>query len=121
MVTGRGRIHGMPHDTGTSATATASSTEAPHTTLIYCSPELDISGARDLYDTLQAALGVQCPVVLDATCVERIDTAVLQMLCAFVRDAQASGMVVQWRQPSPALENAARLLNVRPCLALPMA
>jgi phospholipid transport system transporter-binding protein len=111
----------MPHDTGTSATATASSTEAPHTTLIYCSPELDISGAQDLYDTLQAALGAQCPVVLDATHVERVDTVGLQMLCAFVRDAQASGIVVQWRQPSPALENAARLLHVQTCLALPIA
>ena len=111
----------MPHDTGTSATATASSTEAPHTTLIYCSPELDISGAQDLYHTLQDALRARCPVTLDATRVERIDTAVLQLLCAFVRDAQASGIVVQWRQSSPALENAARLLNVRACLALPMA
>ena len=111
----------MPHDTGTSATATASSTEAPPTTLVYCSPECNISVAQDLYDTLQAALGAQCPVVLDATHVERVDTAVLQMLCAFVRDAQASGIVVQWQQPSPALENAARLLNVQTCLALPMA
>jgi anti-anti-sigma regulatory factor len=111
----------MPHDTGTSATATASPAEAPHTTMICCSPELDISGAQDLYDKLQTALGAQGPVVLDATQVERVDTAVLQMLCAFMRDAQASGIVVQWRQPSPALENAARLLNVRACLALPMA
>ena len=111
----------MPHDTGTSVTATASSTEAPHTTLIYCSPELDISGVQDLYETLQAALRAQCPVVLDATHVERVDTAVLQMLCAFVRAAQDSGMAVQWRQPSPALENAARLLNIRACLALPIA
>jgi phospholipid transport system transporter-binding protein len=111
----------MPHDTGTSATATASPAEAPHTTMICCSPELDISGAQDLYDKLQTALGAQCPVVLDATQVERVDTAVLQMLCAFMRDAQASGIAVQWRQPSPALENAARLLNVQACLALPMA
>jgi len=111
----------MPHDTGTSATAPASSTAAQHTTLIDCSPELDISGAQDLYDTLQGALRAQCPVILDATHVERVDTAVLQMLCAFVRDAQASGMVVQWQQPLPVLENAAGLLNVRACLALPMA
>ena len=111
----------MPHDPGTSATVTANSTEAPHTTLLYCSPECDISGAQDLCATLQAALRAHCPVVFDATHVERVDTAVLQMLCAFVRDAQASGIVVQWRQPSPALENAARLLNVQTCLALPMA
>jgi anti-anti-sigma regulatory factor len=106
---------------GTSATATARSTEAPQTTLIYCNPELDISGAQDLYDALQDALQAQGPVVLDASHVERIDTAVLQMLCAFMRDAQATGIAVQWRQPSLALEEAARLLNVRACLALPMA
>ena len=111
----------MPHDTGTSATATASSTAALPTTTICCSPELDISGARDFYDTLLAALGAQSPVVFDAAQVERVDTAVLQMLCAFVRDAQAQGIAVQWRQPSPAVENAARLLNIRECLALPMA
>jgi anti-anti-sigma regulatory factor len=111
----------MPHDTGASATASASSTEAPHTTLIYCGPELDISEAQDFYDILQAALRARCPVVLDATHIERVDTAILQMLCAFVRDAQASNMVVQWRQPSPVLESAARLLNMRACLALPMA
>jgi len=110
----------MPHDTGTSAPATASSAETPPTTLIYCSPEIDISGSKDLYNTLQDALRARCPVTLDATRVERIDTAVLQLLCAFVRDAQASGVVVQWRQPSPALQSAARLLNVRSCLALPM-
>jgi anti-anti-sigma regulatory factor len=111
----------MPYDSATAVTAAASATEAPQTTLIYCSPELTISGAQDLYDTLQSALRAPGPVVLDATQVTRIDTAGLQMLCAFVRDAQASGMVVQWRQPSPALENAARLLNVRTCLALPVA
>src|SRR5215831_8668639 len=82
MVTGRRRIHGMPHDTGTSVTATASSTEAPHTTLIYCSPELDISGAQDLYDTLQAALRAQCPVVLDATHVERVSPCLWHKLAS---------------------------------------
>jgi anti-anti-sigma regulatory factor len=110
----------MPHDTAPSVTATAGSTAAPHTTLIYCSPELDISGAQDLLDTLQDALRAQCPVVLDATYVERIDTAVLQMLCALYEMPRP---VVWWcrRQPSPALENAARLPNVRACLALPIA
>jgi len=95
--------------------------------------------AEDLRANIEALMGQYAPAfkgtprmaymkkvveevqVIDATHVERVDTAVLQMLCAFVRDAQASGIVVQWRQSSPALENAARLLNVRACLALPMA
>ena len=49
---------------------------------------------------------------------ERVDTAALQILCAFFRDAEVNGLVVQWQHPSPALQNAARLLNVSTCLAL---
>lgn len=89
--------------------------------MICCNACLDISGAHDLYSRLHAALTACQPVLLDATHVERTDTAVLQMLCAFIRDAQTSGMVVQWQQPSPALQHAAWLLNVSAYLALPTA
>ncbi len=65
-----------------------------------------------------ADLQARQPVVLDATHIERVDTAALQILCAFFRDAEVNGLVVQWQHPSPALQNAARLLNVSTCLAL---
>ena len=109
----------MHHDTGTTNAATQSPTDVPQATVISCAADLDISGARDLYSRLQSALAARQPVVLDATQVERVDTAGLQILCAFVRDAVASGMAVQWQQPSLALRNAARLLNVSACLTLP--
>ena len=89
-------------------------------TVISCEECLDISLAQDLYGRLQQALEAKRPVVIDAGQVTRADTAVLQLLCAFFQDVQASGMEVQWQQSSPALENAARLLGLDACLGLPM-
>ena len=57
-------------------------------------------------------------VVLDAANVERIDTAALQLLCAFVRDRQARGHKVQWQGTSTALQEAADLLALRCLLGL---
>jgi ABC-type transporter Mla MlaB component len=62
----------------------------------------------------------QC-VVLDVANIERIDTAALQLLCAFVRDRNARGFKVQWQGSSAALQEAADLLALRPLLCLPEA
>ena len=108
----------MPQDMGTTNVPTQSPADMPEATVICCDACLDIAGARDFYDRLQAVLKARQPVVLDATHIERVDTAALQILCAFFRDAEVHGLVVQWQHPSPALQNAARLLNVSTCLAL---
>jgi ABC-type transporter Mla MlaB component len=92
--------------------------DVPEATVICCDACFDIAGARDFYNRLQAALQARQPVVLDATHIERVDTAALQILCAFFRDAEVNGLVVQWHQPSPALQHAAQLLNVSTYLAL---
>ena len=102
------------------STVTGETSDAQHPTVIRCDACLDISGVWDLHGRLRNMLETQQSVVLDAAQVERIDTAVLQTLCAFFQDAQASGMVVQWQQPSLAVQTAARLLNVSACLALPI-
>ncbi len=83
--------------------------------------ELDIAGAQALHARLLATLSAGRPVVFDMAQVERVDTAIIQMLCAFVRDAQTMGMPVHWQHISPALQSAARLLNVEACLRLPLA
>jgi ABC-type transporter Mla MlaB component len=59
----------------------------------------------------------QC-VVLDAGNIERIDTAALQLLCAFVRDRRARGLQVLWRASSAALLDAATLLGMKSLLGL---
>ena len=49
---------------------------------------LDVTGATALRERLIAALDVGLPVTLDATAVERVDTAALQVLIAFAHDAE---------------------------------
>jgi ABC-type transporter Mla MlaB component len=108
----------MPQDMGTTNVPTQSPADMLEATVICCDACLDIAGAQDFYNRLQAALKACQPVVLDATHIERVDTTALQILCAFFREAEVHGLVVQWQHPSPALQNAARLLNVSTCLAL---
>ena len=57
-------------------------------------------------------------VVLDVANVERVDTAALQLLCAFVRDRRARGLKVEWRGHSAPLLEAAELLDMRTLLGL---
>lgn len=87
-------------------------------TTIVCDESLDIAMARAWSTTLQQALAAQRPIVFAAEQVERVDTAALQLLCAWFQDARASGLDVQWRKPSEALCAAARLVDLDTCLAL---
>lgn len=58
-------------------------------------------------------------VTLDVTGLQRIDTAGLQLLAAFVRDRRTAGHRVEWQGRAPALETAAGLLGLRSMLELP--
>lgn len=51
-------------------------------------------------------------VTLDVSAVERVDTATMQLLCAFVRDRSGRNQSVTWRGESQALQDAVRLLGV---------
>ena len=93
--------------------------EAQCSTVIHCDVCLDIAGVEELYDRLHAALEAHRPIILETAQVERIDTAALQIFCAFFQEAQVRGMLVSWQQPSPALCTAARLLDLTACLGLP--
>jgi phospholipid transport system transporter-binding protein len=55
---------------------------------------------------------------LDATAVERVDTAALQLLVAFHRDALARGGKVAWAGVSTPLREAAERLGLAQALAL---
>jgi len=56
------------------------------------------------------------PVTIDARAVERIDTAVLQVLCAFVRDRRAAGGAVLWVGATEGFCEAIRLLGLQQLL-----
>lgn len=79
---------------------------------------LDISGAAILQQQLSDILRTKTDVALDATKVERADTAALQVLTAFFKDAEAANIKVHWKHTSAPLIKAARLLGLVPSLHL---
>lgn len=59
------------------------------------------------------------PVTIDVGGVERIDTAAMQVLCAFVRDRHAAGGAVRWAGHAPSFVAAVRLLGLQKVLSVP--
>jgi len=57
-------------------------------------------------------------VQIDASGVERIDTATLQLLAAFVRDLRGDARLVEWVDCSAALRRAAQALGLTSALDL---
>ncbi|MGH8176122.1 MAG: STAS domain-containing protein [Steroidobacter sp.] len=80
-----------------------------------------VKNAAALKDTLREAAAEISAVTIDVRGLERIDTATMQLLCAFVRDRSAREQKVEWLGNSAALGEAARLLGVAAMLALPAA
>ena len=78
-----------------------------------------VKDAAALKDSLLRVLDEQSSVAIEAKSVERIDTAIIQLLCAFVRDRAARNLAVTWRGTPQPLLDAARLLGVGSLLALP--
>ena len=74
-------------------------------------------------DTLKSALALRLDesgaVTMDVSALQRIDTAGLQLLAAFVRDRRTAGRAVQWRGRAAALDTAAGLLGLYEMLELP--
>jgi phospholipid transport system transporter-binding protein len=58
-------------------------------------------------------------VLVDGSAVERVDTAGLQLLVAFVQHQTAQGRKVSWTSASDALGRAANRLGLAACLHLP--
>jgi anti-anti-sigma regulatory factor len=91
---------------------------AGETQLVF-EPVLDIVGARSLYGSLNAVLAAAGTVELDASRVERVDTAALQLLAAFCLATRQAGLTLRWRAASPALCDAAALLGLHDVLGRP--
>ncbi len=72
-----------------------------------------------LHRSLVEAVGAEGPVCIDASAVERIDTATLQLLYAFVRDRVTADREVVWQNVTGALSESARQIGMRDLLCLP--
>lgn len=73
---------------------------------------MGIRDARRLHECLNHALASSTDVVLDASRIERVDTAVLQVLVGFARALRERGCRLAWHSPSPELLQAARVLGL---------
>jgi anti-anti-sigma regulatory factor len=77
---------------------------------------------RDIIEFRNSLLNVvasETPVVIDAAQVERIDTAALQVLAAFVSDRRAGQREVTWAHVNEVLSEAARTLGLVAPLGIP--
>jgi phospholipid transport system transporter-binding protein len=72
----------------------------------------------DMHRQLGGALDAK-QIVLDGGAVDRIDTAALQLLVVFQREAQKRGSQVNWAGVSAPLHDAASQLGLAQVLALP--
>ena len=81
--------------------------------------ECTVAQSAALRSELQHLLERPSPVTLDIAAVQRIDTAGMQLIAAFVRQRQSQNRQVKWRGAAPAFASAARLLGLAPVLSLP--
>lgn len=92
--------------------------EPASNTCIELVAELGISEAEALKTELIEALDSGRDICVRASNVRRIGTSALQLLIAFLREAQLNGHQVSWDGVSDALRDAARLSDLLTALGL---
>ena len=103
-----------------STSAACASNEATQVEpVVTLSSNSTVKDAAALKCTLLQVLDVSSDVTIDAKSVERIDTAIVQLLCAFVRDRAAHNRAVTWKGTPQAVFDAAHLLGLGALLGLP--
>jgi ABC-type transporter Mla MlaB component len=80
--------------------------------------ECVIAAAADLQNVLLERVGDAGNVQLDASAVQRVDTASLQVMAAFVRDRRNDGLSFEWLGVPACLTEAASLLDLTNALGL---
>ena len=75
-------------------------------------PVLTINDARKLYQNLGELLENNDSITIDASSVEMVDTAMLQLLLAFAEKTRSSNKSLHWINPSQVLIGRAEALNV---------
>ena len=73
----------------------------------------------DLHQELVRRLGDSGPVCVDRTGIQRPNTALMQLLVAFVRDLRTQSRAIQWQGESASFDRAARVLGLTGSLGLP--
>ena len=115
-----GHLLGPPRE-AKAAPATVASPPAASVdpTTLALAAECLVAGASTLKESLAGRLDEPRPIILDITALQRIDTAGLQVLTAFIRERASHDRAVEWRGSAPALTSAAHLLGLTSLLRLP--
>ena len=74
--------------------------------------ELNIRQVAELKEPLNEALNADSDIVLDASDVDMVDTAALQLLLAFIRQAALKKRPVEWRSVPDDFLNAVKLMGL---------
>ncbi len=80
---------------------------------------VDITTVKPLWQQLSDVVQTQRSVVLQGGAVAQVDTAGVQLLSAFVQDANGKSIAVSWQDVSDTLRNVALLLDLSSHLRLP--
>jgi ABC-type transporter Mla MlaB component len=91
----------------------------PASTTLALAAECTVYDAGSLKERLAGLLDEPQAVTLDVTALQRIDTAGLQVITAFVRERAGHGRQVEWHGTAPVLTTAAQLLGLTSLLKLP--
>lgn len=79
---------------------------------------LAINDAKMLYVELDNMLKVKKNISIDASAVEMVDSAILQVLLAFIKKAQLQSIGVTWVKPSKEFVSRSEILNLIDALGL---
>lgn len=79
---------------------------------------LDISMVNTLYDGLKLLLKEATNVVIDAKEVQRLDTAAMQLILCWYREARENNITVTWKNIDGAFRNSSDLLGMSAELSL---
>jgi len=91
----------------------------PASNTLALAAECTVSDAGSLKESLARLVDQPQAVTLDVTALQRIDTAGLQVIIAFVRERAGHGRLVEWQGTAPVLATAAHLLGLTSLLKLP--
>lgn len=79
---------------------------------------LSISDAKTLYAEFGKKLESNKNILINASAVEMVDTAILQLLLAFIQKSQLQNIAVEWVKPSKELISRSETLNLTRMLGL---
>ena len=113
--------HGLPPRAprGRGDVRRKSTRREPRDGALLLAADCTVAQADTLKSELERRLQEPAPVTLDVGALQRIDTAGLQLLAAFVRDRRTAGRAVTWRGEAASLTTAASLLGLSDMLELP--